>query len=81
MKLIQYINGVVVDILNVRNDATMENIALVDSIPVFEHKEGYNGVLKYGESGLYWDFEAIPSVEDQDIPAEEALAIILGGEV
>lgn len=65
MKLIQYINGVVVDILNVRNDATMENIALVDSIPVFEHKEGYNGVLMYNtENGLYWDYIANPVVEE-----------------
>jgi hypothetical protein len=79
MKLIQHINGVVVDILNVRNDATMESIALVNSIPVFVPKEGYNGILKYGESGLYWDYEAVPSAEDQDIPAEEALDIILGG--
>jgi hypothetical protein len=53
MKIIQHINGIVVDILNVRNDATMENIILVDSIPVFEPKEGYNGILKYGENGLY----------------------------
>lgn len=74
MKLIQHINGVVVDILNVRDDATMETIALVDSIPVFEPREGYNGVLKYGENGLYWDYEAVP-VNDE-IPSEELQTMI-----
>lgn len=76
MKLIQYINGVVVDILNVRNDATMENIALVDSIPIFEHKEGYNGILKYGESGLYWEYEEVP-ISDE-ISSEEFQTMIEG---
>lgn len=74
MKLIQHINGVVVDILNVRDDVTMETVALVDSIPVFESKEGYNGILKYGENGLYWDYEAVP-VNDE-IPSEELQTMI-----
>lgn len=60
MKLIQHTNGIVVDILNIKNDATMENIILVDSIPTFEPKEGYNGILKYNENALYWDYEAVP---------------------
>jgi hypothetical protein len=74
MKLIQHINGIVVDILNVRDDATMGTIALVGSIPVFEHREGYNGVLKYGENGLYWDYEVVP-VNDE-IPSEELQTMI-----
>ena len=69
MKIIQHINGVVVDILNVRNDATTENIALVNSIPEFVPKEGFNGVLKYNENGLYWNYEVVP-VSDA-IPADE----------
>jgi hypothetical protein len=70
MKLIQYINDVVVDILNVRADTTIENIILVDSIPVFEHREGFNGILKYSaENGLYWDYEEV--VISDEIPADE----------
>lgn len=69
MKFIQYINGVVVDILNVRDDATMEGVALVDDIPAFEYREGYNGVLKYNENGLYWDYEEVP-VNDEISPEE-----------
>jgi hypothetical protein len=74
MKLIQHINGVVVDILNVRDDIAIDRITLVDSIPVFEPREGYNGVLKYGENGLYWDYEAAP-VNDE-IPSEELQTMI-----
>jgi hypothetical protein len=74
MKLIQYNNGVVLDILNVRDDATIENIALVDEVPVFEHREGCNGVLKYGENGLYWDYEEV--VISDEIPAEELQTMI-----
>lgn len=76
MKLIQHTNGVVVDILNVKDDATMESIILVDSIPDFEPKEGYNGVLKYNENGLYWDYVLAP-VSDK-IPAEELQTMIEG---
>lgn len=76
MKIIQHINGVVVDILNARQDITAESIAVVDPIPSFEPKEGFNGVLMYGENGLYWEYEAIP-VSDE-ITDEEALDIILG---
>ena len=79
MKLIQHINGVVVDILNVRSDATIENIAVISEIPTFEPREGYNGVLKYSEeNGLYWDYEEV--VVTDDITDTEALNIIVGGE-
>lgn len=74
MKLIQYINGVVVDILNVRNDTTAENIVLIDDIPTFEPKEGYNGILKYGESGLYWDYEEV--IVNDEISSEELQTMI-----
>lgn len=78
MKIIQYdADGVVVSILNARSDATMNNIALADDIPVFAPKDGYNGVLKYGDNGLYWDYEEVP-VSDE-ISAKEALDIITGG--
>lgn len=79
MKIIQHINGVVVDILNARIDATIENITVVNELPIFEPREGFNGVLKYSEeNGLYWDYrEVTPSDEISD---SEALDIILGGD-
>lgn len=78
MKIIQYNeDGTVVDILNARSDATAESLALVDGIPVFAPKDGCNGVLKYGDNGLYWDYEEVP-VSDE-ISAAEALDIITGG--
>lgn len=78
MKIIQYNNGVVVDVLNARQDATKDNVAVVDDIPAFEPREGYSGVLMYGENGLCWAYEvAQPSDYISD---REALDIILGGE-
>ena len=74
MKIIQHVNGVVVDVINVRSDATLENITLTDSIPEFEHREGYNGVLKYNENGLYWDYEEV--IISDEIPAEELQTMI-----
>ena len=78
MKIIQHINGVVVDILNARQDATAANIAVVDSIPAYEPKEGYNGVLKYGNNGLYWEYVEVPvndNITDEEFVnmIEEAL--------
>ena len=78
MKIIQHINGVVVDILNARQDVTAETLAVIESIPVFEHKEGYNGVLMYGENGLYWNYELVPVTDE--ISDTEALDIITGGD-
>lgn len=70
MKIIQHINGTVVDIINSRNDATIENIVVVENIPTYESKEGYSGELKYSvENGLYWDYVQNPI--DNEIPAEE----------
>lgn len=77
MKLIQHVNGVVVDIRNAREDATISNIALVDNIPAFEPKDGYNGVLKYGENGLYWDYEEAPA--NDEISGDEFMNMV--GEV
>lgn len=79
MKIIQHNNGVVVDIINARQDATAENIAIVDRIPACEHRDGYTGVLMYGENGLYWAYkEAKASEHISDL---EALAILMGGDV
>lgn len=76
MKIIQHNNGVVVDVLNARQDATKDNVAIVDDIPAFEPREGYSGVLMYGENGLYWAYEeAKPSDYISD---KEAIGIISG---
>ena len=76
MKLIQHINGVVVDVRNARDDMTLENIAIVEGVPTFEPKEGHNGVLMYGESGLYWEYVEAP-VSDE-ISGDEFLSMIEG---
>ena len=69
MKLIQHINGVVVEIRDAREGLTLENIALADGIPAFEPREGCNGVLMYGPQGLYWEYVEVP-VSDE-ISGEE----------
>lgn len=79
MTIIQHNNGVVIDILRCRDDTTNENIAAVNSIPAYEPREGYNGVLKYGENGLYWDYELSETSDEDEISNEEALNILLGG--
>lgn len=79
MIIIQHSNGVVIDILRCRDDTTNENIAVVNSIPAYEPREGYNGVLKYGENGLYWDYELSETSDEYEISNEEALNILLGG--
>lgn len=78
MKIIQHINGVVVDIRNAHKGITMENVALAEEIPAFEQREGFNGVLKYN-GNLYWDYEEVQ--ESDELSDSEALDIILGGEV
>jgi hypothetical protein len=78
MKIIQHINGVVVDIINARQDVTAETLAVIESIPTFEPKEGYNGVLMYDENGLYWNYELVPVTDE--ISDSEALDIITGGD-
>ena len=81
MKLIQHINGVVVDILNVRDDTTIETIALADSIPIFVPREGYNGVLKYSsEKGLYWDYDEVPESDTVTVEEKAAAYDIIMGE-
>ena len=79
MIIIQHSNGIVIDILLCRDDTTNENIAVVNSIPAYEPREGYNGVLKYGENGLYWDYELSETSDEDEISNEEALNILLGG--
>lgn len=79
MIIIQHSNGVVIDILRCRDDTTNENIAVVNSIPAYEPREGYNGVLKYEVNGLYWDYELSETSDEDEISNEEALNILLGG--
>lgn len=79
MKIIQHIDGVVVEIRNAHPGITIENISIVESIPEFEPKKGFYGVLKCDENGLYWDYKEVP--ENYELSDSEALDIILGGEV
>lgn len=79
MIIIQHSNSVVIDILRCRDDTTNENIAVVNSIPAYKPREGYNGVLKYGENGLYWDYELSETSDEDEISNEEAFNILLGG--
>ena len=79
MIIIQHSNGVVIDILRCRDDTTNENIAVVNFIPAYEPREGYNGVLKYGENGLYWEYELSETSDEDEISNEEVLNILLGG--
>ena len=81
MKKMIQVNGEgrVVDITNVRDDANTENMVMVDMIPEFVPQEGYEGVLKYNEDGLYWEYKAVEPTERQ-LTSDEALNIILGGE-
>lgn len=84
MKIIQYNqDGVVVDIINARSDATMDSLALVDGIPPFTPREGYNGVLMYSTSGegLYWDYVAAPEPEPTVEEKAAAYDILMGNEV
>ena len=61
MKLIQHNEGVVTHIFDTVDGTTVDNIAVVENIPAFEIREGYNGVLKYStEIGLYWDYVEPP---------------------
>ena len=75
MKLVQHINGVVVEIRDAREGLTLENLAIVDGIPAFEPREGCNGVLMYGAQGLYWDYV---EVEQSDEVSGEELAAMIG---
>lgn len=74
MIIIQHNNGIVTDILNCRDDATNENIKVVASVPEYTPQEGYNGILKYGENGLYWDYELAEI--SNNISAEELQTMI-----
>lgn len=74
MIIIQHNNGVVVDVLNCRDDATNENIVTASSIPIYEPRESYNGILKYGENGLYWDYEL--AKVSNEISSEEFQAMV-----
>ena len=75
MKLIQHTNGVVVDIRDVREGTTLENLAIVEAVPTFEPREGCNGVLMYGSDGLYWEYV---EVEQSDEVSGDELAQMIG---
>lgn len=77
MKIIQHINGVVVDIINARHDVTIDNIIVVDNIPTFEPRKGYNGILTYNGEELLWRYDVVPATSE--ITDTEALDIITGG--
>lgn len=59
MKLIQYNEeNKVIGIIELRNDATVDNTVLVETIPEYIAKEGFSGILKYSpEQGLYWEYK------------------------
>ena len=71
MKIIQIKNGVVVDIINARNDVSIESLAVVEEIPQYDPKDGFSGILMYGESGLYWEYVVNPPEDEQEISSEE----------
>lgn len=72
MKIIQFKDNKVVDILNVREDATIETLAVVKDIPTFEPKEGFNGELRYSaDTGLYWEYIEHPPVDEREISNAE----------
>lgn len=75
MKLIQHIGGVVVEIRNAHEGIAIENIALADGIPTFEPREGYNGVLMYGDNGLYWEYEEAPDIDEEHEPSVDGWEI------
>lgn len=65
--IITHKNGKITDIKRTGDSITIENIAVVNDIPKFEPKEGYNGVLMYSaEKGIYWDYEEAPIVETSE---------------
>ena len=74
MKLIQHINGVVVDVRNAHEGIAIEGIALAEGIPTFEPREGYNGVLMYGDDGLYWHYEEAPVIDE--VTGEEFINMV-----
>jgi hypothetical protein len=74
MKLIQHIDGVVVEIRDAREGTTLDNLAIVEAVPTFEPREGCNGVLMYGADGLYWDYVEVPHVDE--VSGEELAQMI-----
>ncbi len=74
MYVVQINDGKVVDILLARKDADKGTLIAIDSIPAYEPKRGYRGVLKYNtERGVYWDYEEVPEREATTEDYKEAL--------
>lgn len=77
MKIIQLKDSVIVDILNAKDDITLENIMIVNDIPQYEPKEGYSGELRYSsENELYWEYIKNPPEEEQEVSPEELAEMI-----
>lgn len=80
MKIIQVQENKVIDIINAREDATLESLLVVSEIPEYEQKEGYSGVLMYSEEkGLHWDYvENQPIEEATENEYKQAYEIVVG---
>ena len=67
----------VVDHVTVAFDIAAENLVVVDRLPEFIPREGFNGVLCYSKTdGLYWRYEEAPvrdepeyTITDEEIEA------------
>lgn len=58
-----------------------ESLFYAELSEAIENKPKSNEYDYYLTAELTWEESPKPHIEEQDIPAEEALAIILGGEV
>lgn len=72
-------NGKVVETRPIKDGLSVENIAVIDSVPALEHKDGFNAFLCYNEAdGLYWGYVEAP--ERDELTDSQALYILTGGE-
>ena len=71
-------NGKVVETRPIKDGLTVENIAVIDSMPVLEHKEGFDAFLCYNEAdGLHWEYVEAPEIDR--LTDRQALYILTGG--
>lgn len=77
--IITHKDGKIIDFRSTGFDIADENIAVIDGIPEFVPRDGYNGVLCYDEAkGIHWSYEEAP-VSDE-LTDSQALYILTGGE-
>lgn len=77
MKILQIENDVVIDILNAKDNISLNNIIIVNDIPQYEPKEGYSGKLRYSsENSVYWEYIENPPEEEQEVSPEELAEMI-----